>query len=213
MELKILKEAVCINKTIYEGMVEQAVDSDVTLPDYCPDILRILKCTMTPRITASQTAGDRITVDGSTLLRAIYVTENGKVHCYEQSIPFSKFVDEKGLDTNPCVYVRAKTEYINCRAVSPRRLDIHGAVSLSIKVVAKHTQDIMSNAQGAGIQTLQKNIELSSVIGNSGRAFPLTDVVEIGAGQPPMSQIIRTNAFAAVNEIKIISNKAMIKGD
>ena len=43
MDFEVLRQAVCVNELIYEGSVEQSVDSDLTLPDYCPDILRILK--------------------------------------------------------------------------------------------------------------------------------------------------------------------------
>lgn len=74
---EVLRQAVCVNELIYEGSVEQSVDSDLTLPDYCPDILRILKCTVTPRVTGSQVSGERITVDGTVLVRLIYVGEDG----------------------------------------------------------------------------------------------------------------------------------------
>lgn len=213
MDLMISKEAVCVNEIIYEGSVEQAIDSDITLPDYCPDILRVLKCTIMPRINSTQTAGERITVDGSALLRAIYVAESGRVHCYEQSIPFSKFVELSGIDNNPFVKVRIKTEYLNCRAVSQRRLDIHGALSICFKVISKKPIEILSNAEGAGIQTRRRNIEISNSIGGANRAFPISDVIEIGASKPPIAQIMRANAYAIASETKIINNKVMIKGD
>ena len=73
MDFEVLRQAVCVNELIYEGSVEQSVASDLTLPDYCPDILRILKCTVTPRVTGSQVSGERITVDGTVLVRLIYV--------------------------------------------------------------------------------------------------------------------------------------------
>ncbi|MEG1550678.1 MAG: DUF3794 domain-containing protein, partial [Oscillospiraceae bacterium] len=213
MDLMISKEAVCINEIIYDGSVEQAIDSDITLPDYCPDILRVLKCTIMPRINSTQTAGDRITVDGSALLRAIYVAESGKVHCYEQSIPFSKFIELKGLESNPFVKVRIKTEYLNCRAVSQRRLDIHGALCICFKVISKKPHEILCDAEGAGIQTKKKQIEISSSIGGINRAFPISDVIDMGASKPPIAQILRSSAFATVSETKIINNKVMIKGE
>ncbi len=213
MDLKITKEAVCINEIIYEGSVEQAIDSDVTLPDYCPDILRVLKCTIMPRINSTQTAGDRITVDGSALLRAIYVAENGKVHCYEQSVPFSKSIEQMGLDGNPCVNVKIKTEYLNCRAVSQRRLDIHGALCINFTVISKKPREILCEADGAGIQTKKKTVEISNAIGGTNRSFPLSDVVDIGASKPPIAQIIRANAYAIASETKIINNKVMVKGE
>ena len=39
---------------------------------------------------------------------------------------------KKTLD-NPIAFVKAKVEYVNCRATSPRKLDIHGAFSVCAK--------------------------------------------------------------------------------
>lgn len=213
MDLNITKETVCINEIMYEGSVEQAIDSDVTLPDYCPDILRVLKCTIMPRVNSTQVAGDRITVDGTALIRAMYVDEDDHVHCYEQSIPFSKYIEQKEMDKNPFMKVRVKCEYVNCRAVSQRRLDIHGSVAICFMMIDKKCYEIMTDIDGAGMQTKKKDIEMSDMVGNTTRVFTLSDVMEIGASKPPVGQIIRTNACACMNEMKVINNKAMIKGD
>lgn len=213
MEFKIIKEAVSVNEIKYEGSVEQAVDSDITLPDYCPDILRILKCALIPRVTGSQVTGDRITAEGTVLLRAIYVAENGKVHCYEQSVPFSKFIEIKDIGENPFTGIRVKAEYVNCRVVSQRRLDVHGALSVNFRVMTKRDEEIISSAEGAGIQIRHQNVDVSNMVGSVERAFPLTEVIEIGQSKPPIAQIIRTNSYACIDDVKVINNKVLIKGE
>ena len=40
-----------LQEVIYDGCQEQAVDLDISLPDYCPDIQKILKCQVYPCIT------------------------------------------------------------------------------------------------------------------------------------------------------------------
>jgi hypothetical protein len=49
MELSITRQPVAINETVLDTSVEQSVECDVLLPDYCPDILRILTCQGTGR--------------------------------------------------------------------------------------------------------------------------------------------------------------------
>ena len=44
MEQKCLKTSVYVNDVIFSGSCEQAIDVDFTLPDFCPDIERVLKC-------------------------------------------------------------------------------------------------------------------------------------------------------------------------
>lgn len=43
--------------------------------------------------------------------------------------------------------------------------------------------------------------------------FPLTEVLEIGESKAPVGQIIRCNAIALAQDIKVIQNKCLIKGE
>lgn len=213
MDFNLHKQAVGINELIFEGMAEQPIDSDLTLPDYCPDILRILKCTITPRVTGVQAAGDRVTVDGNALVRIIYCCEGSRVRCYEQNYPFAKHIDVKNMVDNACVCVRARTDYANCRAISQRRADVHGMITLSIRITGCRDDELLTGAEGAGIQLQSKNLCTVSSVNDVEKPFPMSEVVEVGSDRPPVSQIIRSNAIALIDDIKTINNKILIKGD
>ena len=88
-------------ETVYDGKLEQAVDGDITLPEYCPDILRILKCGMEPSIHAVQATGERVSIDGSARITVLYAAEDGSLQSFEQSYPFSRGADVGSL-TDQC---------------------------------------------------------------------------------------------------------------
>ena len=74
-------------------------------------------------MTGSQVSGERITVDGTVLVRLIYVGEDARVRCFEQNLPFSKYVEVKNLPDSPCVSVRLKAEYVTAaRSASGGRI-------------------------------------------------------------------------------------------
>ncbi|MFQ9952776.1 MAG: DUF3794 domain-containing protein, partial [Clostridium sp.] len=64
MDYNVTQEELAIGKTVFEECQEQPVDLDFSLPDYCPDIQRILKCQVYPRITMRNISGDRLEVEG-----------------------------------------------------------------------------------------------------------------------------------------------------
>ena len=74
--------ALSCRRMLFEGAAEQPVDSDITLPEYFPDVVRVLKCTLTPRITSVQGSADRIPAEGSALLRILYLSEENWVRCF-----------------------------------------------------------------------------------------------------------------------------------
>lgn len=214
MEFKIMREAVAINETVYEGSMEQPVDCDITLPDYCQDILRILKCQMIPRIGGYQIVGDRLTIEGSALIRLIYASEkNNSIHCYEFLSPFSRAVDLQDIPDNPSVRIKTCVEYVNCRAISPRRTDVHGAMSIKVKICARKDEELLVNVDEPGVQLKKKNIQVSSLTGDAQRQFTINEVLEIGSSKPAVQNIIRCEGVALLQEHKMVTNKLLIRGE
>lgn len=138
MDFKVMNKAISTNETLFDDFDERPVDCDFVLPDYCPDIAAVLKCTLKPVIQSKQLSGDRMLVDGQANIRVMYLDEARKcVRCCEFSQPFTSTFAVKSMGLNPCVRATAKTDYVNCRATSPRRLDVHGAFTVKLKITAE----------------------------------------------------------------------------
>ena len=65
MECKATGESIFTKEVLFEGNCEQAVDVDFTLPDYCPDIGKLLKCRLEPMITSREVNFDSLSVEGN----------------------------------------------------------------------------------------------------------------------------------------------------
>ena len=213
MDFNMEKQGVNRMEIVYEASAEQPVDCDVTLPDYCPDIMRILRCTITPGIATAGATGDRITAEGTAVVRVIYVSDSGKISCYEQTVPFSKSVNVSGLGEDVCVRAAASTQYCNCRAVNQRRADIHGCIAISFTVTAIKKQEILCGVNGAGVQLKKKSIKVSDMICRLEKMFVLNEVKELDEDSPAVLRILHTRACARVSEVKAITNKILLKGE
>ena len=213
MELKIKKEQINICELMFENTSEQAVDGDITLPDYCPDIKKILKCLVTPCLNSAQCVGDRVTVDADAFVQVIYVDDSNNIFCYDKTFPFSKTVEIGKQIDNPTVEVKLKTAYANTRAVSQRRIDIHSSVGISISLSGKKQVELIADAENCGIQLLKSCDTASDFVGQTVKNFTLNEVMEIGKTKAPVRQIIRQKATPIISEIKVIANKILIKGD
>ena len=90
MDYTAERNALSAIELLYDGRQEQSVDLDVTLPDYCPDIQKILKCQVYPRILDRSLSGDRLEIGGTYTVKILYAdAETGCVRCCESSAPFS----------------------------------------------------------------------------------------------------------------------------
>ncbi len=214
MDYSMNKGTLTVGEVIFDGCQEQPVDLDFSLPDYCPDIQRILKCQVCPQITMKNISADRLDVDGSAIIRLLYVDSvQNKIRCFEHSMPFSCSFQLKSVAEDAVATTRVKVEYVNCRAVSQRRLDIHGAFSLCARVVGKSNQEIVTEVEGSDIQQKKKKTKASNLIALGQQQFSISEGLEIGQGKPQIESIIRTDVAALIHDYKTIANKLILKGE
>ena len=63
MDLKLNREMLSMTRTILDASCEQAVEKDFLLPDYYPDIFRVLKCVITPTVQSHSINGGKLSFD------------------------------------------------------------------------------------------------------------------------------------------------------
>ena len=137
MENKSLITSVCANEVIFNETAEQPIDIEFTLPDYLPDINRILKCRAISRISSKGINGSTISVDGCVTVTIIYSDSNNCLYSYEYQYPFNKKFEATNDIEGAVLQCKTRCEYINCRAVTGRKVDIHGASGIYLKAKRK----------------------------------------------------------------------------
>lgn len=213
MELNLQKQTVSINETIYDGVVEQPLECDVLLPDYCPDIQKILRCEVVPSLLLAAVNGDKLSVDGMAMAHLYYLDENGCIRHAEYKIPYTRVVELRCAPQNPSVSVTQSVDYFNCRAVSARRLDMRGAVTMNVRVTGQTEEEVLVAAEGAGLQLCPDTAENTRVLPRVMRQMSVREEVELGYGKPTAGAVIRASASTQVTDYKAITGKLVTKGE
>ncbi len=214
MDYSMDKQTISVKEIIFDGCQEQSVDLDFALPDYCPDIQRILKCQVYPKIQSKNISGDRLDVDGTVVVKLLYVDAvKMAIRCCDHTVPFSTSFNLKREAENAVAFTDIRVDYMNCRAISQRRLDIHGAFSVCAKVIEKGTQDIVFDIPSDDIEERKVKSVASRLNAIGQQQFSINEVLEIGSGKPLAESIIRTDIKAILNDYKPIDNKVIIKGE
>lgn len=213
MENKVLKTDVYSNENVWSEALEQPIDVEFTLPDYCPDIGKIFKCKTVARISSKSLNDKSVTVDGSICITLLYCDTNNKLCSYEYQYPFNK-VKETDVDTKGCnLWASAKTDYINCRAVSGRKVDIHGAVTVDLKLVCRKCCTVISDIDDCNIETRRLATPSTSPMGYNEKYVIIEEEIALSDGQAPINKVIRYDAHPSVLDCKIIKDKVMVKGE
>lgn len=214
MNFKINRETIPTGELIYSGIQEQGIELDYILPDYYPDIFRLVRCEVIPAASDYTIMGSTLSYELCCEIRLIYCGEDGSaLQCITQKQTYTKTLDLGKTPESPEVTLSPKTDHINFRAVNKRRLDVRGAVSVKIQVNGEKSQEVISDASGLNIQLKKTPMRYASQKLSADKIIQLSDETELSAAQPPIISIIRCDVKVGECEKKIISGKLLAKGD
>lgn len=213
MELKIRKQPIFISEMLIDTTVEQPVECDALLPDYCPDIVRILKCMITPTISSRRVTGQRLELEGMAVIVVYYTSTAEGIHKAEYKVPFARTMELRADCPKHSVSVQARPGYVSCRAVNSRRLDIRGAVTMSTFAVGSHEEQVVCGGEGAGLQLREETVTGSRLLGQDSREVRIGETLELSYGKPPIRDILRSCATPRTIECRTAEGKAVIKGE
>ncbi len=213
MDCKLRHDRTAVREKLCEGSEEKAVDLDFTLPDYCADIQKILKCRLKPKITARRVSGDRLELEGISELSVFYLDAAGeRIRFCEKSVPFSAGIALRRPAANAVIETMTKVEYLNCRAVSSRRIDLHGAFSISAVLYESTRLETVCAIEEEDIEQKCTAVTLSESAAMVSHPFLVGSALEIGAGRSPVDLILRRDANAFLEDVKLLAGVAVVKG-
>ena len=214
MEYRLQKESCHVSESVLEATKEMPIDLDLSLPDYCPDIEKILKCRVSPQISGRSLSGDMLELEGNALISLYYLdAKKQAIRLCEHNMPFSLSFTLKNSADEAAANIRLKTEYLNCRALSPRRVDIHGAFSVAANVQAQSELEYYSRIEGDDIEQSVSHTTLSSLKGIGQQQFSISEVLDIGAGKGSPESILRSELSISCDSVKAMKDKLMIGGE
>lgn len=213
MEQKNLKTSVFSLDTVFCESAEQPIDIDFTLPDYYVDISKILKCRAISRISSKSINGSSAAIEGCVTVTVIYCGNDNCISSYEYQYPFSKSFDTS-INTEGCIIsAKTKCEYINCRAVTGRKIDVHGAVGIYVTIKKRKLTDVISDCDDCNIELLRDSVPATVPMGCAEKYLLIEEEIELGTSQPDIRCVIRYDAEAVITDSKILAGKSVVKGD
>lgn len=219
MELKLdKKSAVCIYDAL-DREITQPAEHDFILPDYCPDIFRVLRCSITPAVSSSGVGGGRLSLDMNIIIRVIYRSENGTVGCVEHTGQFTRSVDVPADTETPFVSLATSVQSSTCRVVDKRRLEVRGNVVCRVRIEAGRSCQLICGATGGGVQIRRQPVVFPEKRLTAARRITVVDELELAEGKPSPGAVLHCGVTVSGGDgsrsvrLKIVPGKLVTKGE
>lgn len=213
MDYKLTRENFTVQNMLTNTSMEQAYELDYVLPDYCPEIFKILSCRIYPTVSKRTQNGNKLGFELTALIRVCYVSESGEISSVEQTLSYDKTLELSYAPKTPVVYIEPEVETKSCRVVNKRRIDVRGVIVIKVRVCADETVQAVSDAQGGGIQLKKTLVTYPSKRLFITKRVTVVDEVEIIPSKPAVGTVLRADACVTSLDKKILSGKLLTKGE
>ena len=211
MDISLENTEYCSLKRTFETTMEECVEAEISLPEYMPEILRIVKSQAIPKINSCTTVGERVTVDGTCELRMIYVGNDNCIYSFSQTRSFTRYAENPAFLDAEDVKVKTSLNFVNCRATNTKRAEIKAGVGITVCSFGKIAENILLTGNSDKIEEKKREFSAMSLGCKKSKMFSMSDTFVLD--NETAAFLIRANAVSVLGETRKISNKIMLKGE
>ena len=213
MEFNLIENGIHTLNSCFKQNLEQEIEGEIIIPDYYPEISKILKCRVTPFVLSKELNGTSLTIEGNAIVSIIYSDEEKRISCYRYSLNFSKNTDIEKTVEEPIISVEIGTPKINCKAQSPRKILINGYVNLGLEVKSQTAISVVNEIEGNSVCCKKEKIEYTSFDGYFEKNIIIEDEIPLPTTEEAFGSLVRVNMCCNISECKVVGEKAVIRGD
>ena len=93
VDLQILKSSYPMELPKEAGEKQFQVDEELNLPDTYPDVEKLIRYSLQPKILEQKVMAGRLVFRGKGDLRLVYMGTDGQIHSWECEVPFSQYAE------------------------------------------------------------------------------------------------------------------------
>ncbi len=215
MEITLQKETLAMRETRGRKQTEITAESDIIVPDTKPDIGKLLQMDGRAHITSCQPQGDKVLLSGLADFCILYVpegTDEAPLQSMEVQLPFKDVCTLSGAESAE-VEADAEIVRMDSMLLNSRKLSVKGIVALHIQAIQRGEVSLTTDAEAETPLAVKKKRVRAQGAAAAGKFTAVAAATEeVPSENPPMAEILKTDARILEEDVKIITGKMIVKG-
>ncbi|MBS6462084.1 MAG: DUF3794 domain-containing protein [Ruminococcus sp.] len=208
----------CMMTKVFNGCSEKENTEKYDLPDYLPDVNKLLRVDARLVGMNRYVNGDTLEYDGSILYSILYATAQGEMRCASFESPVSGSMPVSGYEDGCLLDFNAAAENVTCRLQGPRKLTAKAKIRICAAIYCeKCTEPVFAGKltpeERANMQYLYESIECETQESFEVRGNSVSEDIELPSGMPPVSEIISVDTDTYIYEMRPSEQGLSYKGD
>ncbi len=217
MIIPSFKDEFCVWSEGVKATVEYDVSEEYILPDYLPDIRKILLVNAKVEENDGFIQEGKAEYSGDVVFNVVYIGDTGQIKCVTQAYPYTNYLADEGIYDDSVIEAVTRVDNRSVRAVSPRKLLLKGKVVTDISIFNKLCVSPRL-VGGSGVEdefTLERKtdrIDCVNYMQFTESDIRVSEDIEY-KGKKPIQEMIYSDADLFMTDCKYSDGKVTVKGN
>lgn len=180
MKIAITTNEILIPKKLFGAKVDKDLEFDTSIPEYCPDVARLIKVDCTPFAESCEIEDGKATVKGKAVYDVLYETDyKNRLRCCNFTQEFSHSVPlPRSGASGVSAFCDVACERISCKLLSPRRLVVKATLGTQFDIEGE------ASVKAVAVTEDKNTFFRKKTIGCEGRTALYEDIFRFGESLP-----------------------------
>ncbi|OGO87261.1 MAG: hypothetical protein A2Y15_01935 [Clostridiales bacterium GWF2_36_10] len=193
--------------------VDKDLELEGTLPDFCPDISRLIRVDCIPYIDSSDVNGDKCLVTGKVVCSILYETDyKNKIKSAVFAKDFSHSFEVQNQNCiTPISEAKIRCSHISCKMLSPRKFIIKPRMQLDLDVYCNSIFKTADTQSGDNTFFKTKEITFEKKLPAYTEEFSFDEENSLLSSEKPIGDIVFGTIRLQPPQVTISGNDAHVK--
>lgn len=216
MELELKKARFDTYDMGGELTLTQEETAETIVPDYCPDIARIIDTEGKVYLHSRELRDGKAEISGTVRVTVLYTPDGESgVRTLDFAMPFSAESDAKAMQD--CVVLLAETEpeLLETRELNPRKVFTRCKLVTHLAGYRRTAMEFCTDAEADESMCVQKRKEVQHTTALTHiveKDFTFSDELDLSPGREGAAEILSSRVCSSVTESKVVGSKLILKG-
>ena len=207
MELELKKACFDAYEAAGELTLTQEETAETIVPDYCPDIARIIETTGKVFLHSREMRDGRAEISGTVRVTVLYTPEGeGGIRTLEFAMPFTVETDGRSLPDCAALLADTEPELLETRMLNPRKVFTHCKLVTRLTGYQRRPLCFCTDAEAGPELCIEKKQEQQHAIVLTHIAekdFTFSEQMDLSPGREGAAEILTSRVNSTVTETKL----------
>lgn len=211
--MPITTNEILIPKKLFTSRVDKDLELDATIPEFSPDVSRIVKVDCTPFTESVVIQDGKATLKGKAVYDVLYETDyKRRLRCCNFTQEFSQTIPiPKGGAINLQAFAESECERISCKLLSPRRVSVKACLSTKFDIEGETPVKAVAVTEDKDSFFRKKTIGFDGKTVVHESLYKFSELLSLTQSERPIGEIVCGSVDLRTPAVTLSPGKAEVK--